>query len=113
MKDHSGCERGFHHVSKAWYGKTALQNSEEIDEVMVGFYHPEGGTTGEFGVRWLPLDGDITPKLEVFNDAWHALYQFQDLLGALAELDEKDITPAQFCELLLSFGIKDLTSTRE
>jgi hypothetical protein len=113
MKDHSGCERGFHHVSKAWYGATALRDAVEADEVMVGFYHPEGGTTGEFGVRWIPLDGDIVPKLEVFDDAWHALYQFQDLLKALAETDKENITPTQFCELLLSIGIKDLTATRE
>ena len=110
MKDHEGAVRGFVHTGAAWYASTALAPGI-LDEIMVGMYHPEGGTSGEFSVEWKMMTDKPTPCLKVFNDAWHALSQFKDLLAKMAEEDDKDITPDQFCELLLSCGIDDQTPT--
>ncbi len=63
-KTHEGMIKGFHHQSRAWYGKKLLALDREechVDEIMIGFYAPEGGTTGEFAVRWMDLGHEITP----------------------------------------------------
>lgn len=105
---HDGCERGFIIRSEAWYGKS--QNKPEtLDEIMIGMYHHEGGTTGEFGVRWTTIGGHATPRLEVFNDAWDALQRFGDMLAWMASVDDKHISPQSFADALRGMGIKDLT----
>ncbi len=109
MKTHEGCKRGFNHLSAAWYGKECLNDNETVDKVIIGFYHPEGGTTGEFSIRWMSLSGKVTPLLEVFDDAWHALYEFRDVLAKLAEHDSEDMPPAVLCALLVECGIEDMT----
>ncbi len=118
-KDHEGDIRQYIHVAEAWYAESSLSNKEHIvDEVMFGFYSPDGGTSGEMGMRWINLGekwegakkiAHTAPRLECFNDAWHALYQFQDVLYALAELDDVDITPEQFCQMLDACGFIDDT----
>lgn len=113
MKKHDGCKRGFIHLSAAWYGKACLADGEEVDEVMIGFYHPKGGTTGEFAIRWTHLGGKITPRLEAFDDSWHALYEFRDVLAKLAEHDSQDPTPEVICALLVECGVKDMTQRTE
>ena len=113
MKKHDECKRGFTHLSAAWYGKACLADGEKVDEVMIGFYHPKGGTTGEFAIRWTHLGGKITPRLEAFDDAWHALYEFRDVLAKLAEHDSEDLPPADICALLVSCGVEDMTQRTE
>lgn len=113
MKQHDGCKRGFTHLSASWYGKACLAHDEYLDQVMIGFYHPEGGTTGEFAVRWMTVGGKVTPRLEVFDDAWHALYEFRDVLAKLAEHDSEDMPPSAFCALLVGCGVEDMTQRNE
>lgn len=109
MKDkYDGCERGFTIRSEAWYGKT-LNEPETLDELMIGIYHLEGGTSGEFGVRWTMLAGKATPRLEVFDDAWHALQRFGDMLAWMASVDSERVSPRAFAEALRGMGVKDLT----
>lgn len=108
-KKHEGCIRGFYHTRGAWYGETAILGRDIVDQVMVGMYHPEGGTTGEFSIEWQRLSGKIIPRLQVYDDAWGALHQFQDVLAAMAEVDGEDISPDRFCELLLTCSVADKT----
>jgi hypothetical protein len=107
-KTHDRCVRGFSIRSEAWYGKMPL-DEDMLDEIMVGMYHPEGGTTGEFGVRWSMIGGEATPRLEVFNDAWSALVNFTDLLEWMASVDDQHVSPKEFSEALKRIGVKDLT----
>jgi len=113
MKEHDGDIRGFHHLSKAWYGDVCLKpggpDDQKVDEVVFGFYSPEGGTSGEMVVTWEQLGGRTVPQLKVYDDAWHALNQLQDVLQELAEAEGENISPDQFCEILLRCGFKDLT----
>ena len=121
MKDHEGDIKQYIHLSRAWYAESNLKGRDMVDEVMFGFYRPEGGTSGEMGMRWMNLGEKwemgkkiihAAPQLQCFNDAWHALYQFQDVLAALAELDDIDITPEQFCQLLDQCGFVDATPVK-
>lgn len=109
MKDHTGDFKGFYHLSEAWYGSVNLQNSKYTDEVTFGFYYPDGGTSGEMGVRWQELGGKNVPELQCFEDAWHTLASFTDLIAELGKLDDENITPKEFCVLLMRLGFKDLT----
>lgn len=108
--DHEGDIKQYIHVSEAWYADTSLASNDYEDEVTFGFYSPDGGTSGEMGMRWYQLchDKGLTPRLEVFGDAWHAL-SCLNIIDALADLDETDITPKQFCELLDRCGFVDDT----
>ena len=107
-KKHYGCKRMFTQLSRAWYAEANLRH-DLLDEIMIGFYHPGGGTTGEFAIRWEELGGESTPRLEAFDDSWSALWEFRDLLEKLAEVDDQDITPVQLCDILISLGIEDNT----
>ena len=109
-KKHEGCIRGFTILSEAWYGPANLPARNDVKEqIMIGMYHPEGGTSGEFAIRWIMLSGKLTPRLEVFNDAWHALWQFADLLERLPDFDSQDAEPSRIIKLLKDLGCKDLT----
>ena len=106
---HDRCNRQFIHTGMAWYADSSLNNSRVTDEVMIGMYHEDGGTTGEFAVRWSELGGKSVPMLCVFDDAWDAMLMFQDVLEAMANVDNQNVTPEQFCQLLLQCGIEDTT----
>ena len=110
MKDHDGDFRGFYHLSEAWYGSANLQNSQYLDEVSFGSFFPDGGTSGEMIMRWEELGGKNVPQLQCFDDGWSTLSSFTDLIAELGKLDDDNITPKQFCELLTRLGFKDLTA---
>ncbi len=109
MKDHEGDLKQYILTSETYYHWA--RDKGEVDEVMFGFYSPEGGTSGEMAVRWHQLENGKppVPRLECFNDGWHALYQFQNVLAAMAEVDREDITPYEFCALLEHCGFIDKT----
>ncbi len=112
MKKHEGNIKAFFHLSKAWYGEANLRNADIKDQVMFGYYTPGEGTTGEMSMRWHQLGGELTPRLDVFNDAWHALSTFTDVIQELGKVDNQHISPDEFCKILLSLGFKDLTPTK-
>ena len=108
---HEGCKRQFIHLGRAWYGAANLKGGEVLDEVFMGFYDAEGGTTGEFSVRWTMLGRKPTAELRAFDDAWSALWAFGDVLARLAELDGTNPTPAAVCAVLGECGVEDVTPT--
>lgn len=108
MRDHKGCIRAYHRSNRAYYAK-AFPN--ENLHIMFGMYHPEGGSSGEMKMEWVPIGKDIpTPQLMVFDDAFSALGLFTDVIQELAKVDSEDITDDQFCEILDRLGFKDLTA---
>lgn len=106
---HAGCKRGFTQLSKAWYGSANLARSDYYDEVNIGLHHRKGGSTGEFAVRWELLAGKLTPKLTAYDDGWSALFNFSDMLEAMAGVDDENISPDAFCVLLEALGIENMT----
>ncbi len=111
MKKHEGNIKAFFHLSKAWYGEANLRNADIKDVVNFGYYSPGDGTTGEMRMSWHQLGGELTPRLEVFNDAWHALSTFTDIIRELGKVDDQHLSSDEFCKILLSLGFKDLTPT--
>ncbi|MCL4473541.1 MAG: hypothetical protein M1455_06330 [Actinobacteria bacterium] len=108
---HEGCRRQFIQLSRAYYGAISLATTRDVtDEIQVGFYHPDGGTSGEFSIVWIALTcADTVPRLEAFNDSWDALWQFRDVLEKMAAVDGQNISPDDFCRLLESCGVEDAT----
>ena len=107
MAKHEGCKRAYTRSSKAWYSHVL----EGRIDVSIGMYHPEGGTSGEFMVEWVSL-GDNRPtnaRLKSFDDSWNALWLFKDLLQIMSGLDDQNIQEPEFCEILESLGIIDIT----
>ena len=110
MRDHTGDYRGFTHTGGSWYAFSLPQFRDSVkDSISIGMYSPDGGTSGEFQIEWVDLDGKLTPRLAAFDDSWSALQNFGDLLARMALLDDKNIIPKQFCEMLISIGIQDRT----
>lgn len=100
---------GFYVSHEACY-----RDSIKYREIMVGDYPEGGGTRGEFGIRWIPLGGYETPRLEVFSEGWEVLQEMIerfDLVRRLADLEDalEDPEPEQVAALLLDLGFEDLT----
>jgi len=105
-------KRKFTYSTKAWYANNLKQRSDFEDEISIGLYSEQGGTAGEFAIRWYKL-GDskgASPRLECFNDAWKVLYKdFGDLLELLSIVDGLNITPNGLIKHLKAFDIEDKT----
>ena len=108
-RKHAGDIRGYSLLSEAYYGKGILSMGVVVDEVTIGMYCPDGGTSGEFCVQWVVLCGKVTPQLTAFDDSWSALAMFSDVMAKMAKVDSDDISPKQFCALLDSCGVVDRT----
>lgn len=99
--------RGYSHYNEAWY---AVLEDCGGDEIMIGLNHREGGTVGEFAIRWHELGQCLVPRLEAFNDSWKILVgHFADLLAVLPEFHDANITPKAMCQVLDQLGIEDQT----
>lgn len=103
--------KGFYHLAESYY-RSALDYALDRDcedELMIGLYEDEdGGTQGEFAIRWYKLDNKLYPKLEIFSDTWHMLPTFKEVMEFLT-IAEECITPQRFIEVLLAHGYKDFT----
>lgn len=112
MKDHEGDIKQYRIRSESYYAEAlarAINEKNVTDVIHFGFYSPDGGTSGEMSMKWHVLGGQPIPRLECYDDGWHALAQFKDVIDAMAEVDGECITPKQFCELLDKCGFMDAT----
>lgn len=109
IRNHDGCIKGYHDLTDAWFNKNIEPKFKH--KLSIGMYHPEGGTSGEFYVKWEDVGGSarLVPTLEVFDDGWAALSMFTDLIQELGTLDSENISCEEFKELLDRIGFKDLT----
>jgi len=108
MRNHEGCIRAYIRSSKAWYSKVI-----DREEIMIGMYHPEGGTSGEFKIEWVEIGKSITPILKCYDDAWSALWNFKDFLEELSKIDSENIDEFGVVQILDRLGIKDITEYRQ
>lgn len=122
MHDHTGDIKQFVLLSEAWYGDANLKPPtrpnpkpylRHVDSVTFGYYSPDGGTSGEMSVNWYVLEEEDKPPaacLECWDDGWHALSTFKDVLAMLALFaDKRAVTPQMFCALLIDCGFIDAT----
>ena len=105
-------KRCFYHLGDSWYAEENLRTTKYVDDITFGLYSTDGGTTGEMAVQWYNLRGNkLTPKLEVFNDSFHLISAFSDVMDALSKM--KEFTPHEFVELLKELGFEDKTQREE
>lgn len=96
--------RSFIHFSRAWYASACRPLPDgAVDEV-----HLSDGTDG-FRISWHALNGCLSPRLEVFDDGWRALYAMGDLLALLHGLNDQNVTPERLCAELSRLGFLDAT----
>ena len=110
MANHDGCFRGFYALHDSYY---ARRMPERESEIMIGMYHSDGGTTGEFAIRWHSVGGRSVARLEAFHDSWSALARFGDFLAWLNHSDGGNPTPNNVCDALRTLGIVDRTDRNE
>jgi len=96
--------KGFHIFSRAHYARAG-----QPKEIMIGLYHSEGGTSGEFAIRWHDIGSQKSfPRLEIFDDAWKVFFDMPELCG-LSTLTGKNADEQQIIDFLIAAGFKDLT----
>ena len=116
--------RGYCHHAAAWYANN-VPAGEAVDDVIFGLYHPGGGTAGEMRMAWYPVGDGISPRLEIWDEAWALLAQMPEVLAALASIGaaqsaikqaprrrrdaNPEITPEQLCAVLERLGFADRT----
>ena len=103
--------RGYTQLTKSWGGESTLSVSDYAEEIMFGVYYNDGSTDGCIALRWYEQYGDLVPRLEIFNDAWWLMREY-DFGQVLLELDmyrDENITPEEFCSILRGYGFKDIT----
>lgn len=98
-----GAIRGFRQLGKVSYG-----NDDITDRIVFGYYTNNGRTivSGEIMLEWV---FSIGPQLVAFDDAWRSLSLMKDLLDEMANVNNQNITPDAFRELMLKTGFVDLT----
>jgi hypothetical protein len=109
---HKGDERRFSIMSQSWYADSNMDPTRRAageDEIMLGFYSPDGGTSGEFAIRWEILNGAPIARLKAYEDSWSALANFGDVLQKLAELDSTNPSVETVAQVLKNCGIVDAT----
>ena len=110
--DHKGCIKSFSWYSRSWYGKMKISEMNFVDNLTIGFYHEEGGTSGEFSIQWDYLLNNIVPQLKAFDDGWNALANMPELLEYLASVDDQHTTIDVFVDNLLRLGFADRTAKK-
>ena len=86
-------------------------DKESENELWIDYWNEETKIQGEFSIVWYELFSEtLVPRLEVFEDAWLALYQCgQEFLKLLAENDNKNLTKEEMKSKLLEIGFVDRT----
>lgn len=98
--------RGYHVSNRAYYKEVV-----KGDRMMIGLYDSkDGGTTGEFEIKWVELQGKQCPKICMFEDSWKLLKEFSDLFSELAKVDSEAPTQDEMIAILNACKFKDLTA---
>lgn len=110
MQVDSDVVRGFYILSESRYAD-ACRVPGIADDIHIGFYGKDGSseTVGEFCIEWVTLGGKDIPRLKVFDGSWNVLRSFADLLEVMAIIDDANLSPKEFCKILIGLGLKDLT----
>ena len=102
-------KRAYIRLSKLSYAKQILGSTKRV---MVGMCAPNGIMSNSFTFEWVELNGENYVMLQAFEDAWSDLWLFNDLLEKMAKIDSNGIQETEFCQLLDSLGIMDVTQNQ-
>ena len=76
-------------------------------EIMIGDYEEEG-CTGEFSITWEPLGGKDVAKIDMFDDSFIFLKEYENFFAKLATLG-KNTEWQTIKGILDNLGFKDVT----
>jgi hypothetical protein len=117
-RDHNGDVKQFTIHTESWYyspdGSNRLPDGV-TESMMVGFYSPDGGTSGEFEIRWEMVANHIAMRVHAFSDGMSALANMPELLQWFVDIDDdagsnrSDPSPKEFAEALKAMGFQDRT----
>ena len=77
---------GFYHLGASWYAEANLNGADYVDEVIFGWFDTDGGVLrdhAEITMKWYRLQGEDTPRLEVFSDAFKTMARYSELINEL------------------------------
>lgn len=97
--------KGFIISNKAWYMK---DRASEL-QLYIGLFSQEHDGTyagHHFMIEW---DESETAKLHAYNDEWHLLTIFSEVIEQLAKWDGQDISQDEFIVFLTDLGFRDFT----
>lgn len=104
----STVRREFTHYTRAWYSCKLGLPDNLIDDVTFEIWEDQV-QIGALHIEWMDLGSTVAPRLVAFDDSWEALAAMPDVVAALGECDDENISPAAFCELLTELGFNDVT----
>ena len=88
--------------NKAWF-----VNDSEPPEIIAGVYGEDDIVIGQFSMTWDVSYGLTTPKIEIENDSWYFLCEFNDLFCDMSKHD--DITQEELVKVLQNHSFVDDT----
>ena len=98
---------------EAWY-----RMASEKPRIMIGLYYDDGGTDGEFSIRWETLGDKLVPQLCMFTDSWKCLNS-PDFVRIAKWMERHDstktrryVTPEEVKAALLEAGLVDRTERK-
>lgn len=101
--------KGFTIVTESWWYR-GFDHRSMTEEIMIGDYPEEGGTKGEFNVRFYAFAKG--PKLEIFYDAFDVYGQMEDFREFLFAKENRNIGRDAFIQGLKDLGFIDLTQRK-
>jgi hypothetical protein len=99
-------KRKYFNSDESWYAK--LPHYTPYDDIIFGMYDEDGSCEAEMTMNW--TDG-IGAKLNVWDEAFGVLIQFNDVIVAVAEHRKTNdkLTKQDFIKILESCGFEDST----
>lgn len=98
---------GYYWLSRSYYADSFVTEKLK-DEVNIGLYYQEGGTDGEFSIKWEELCGKYPAKIVSWDDSWNALTT-PEVVKILSKLNDTNPDPEDLVGLLNEAGFKDFT----
>ena len=108
--------RSFTIFTESWWHRDGqMLPDDAVDEIMLGsilteqMQEHEDDIPNHFCIRWHLINGHNVARLEIYEDAWHYLEAWSDLLKQLAQLANTNPTPTQVTTWLKERGFIDVT----
>jgi hypothetical protein len=94
----------FYQYSRQKYSHVSLP-SGVLDELMIGVYHEEGGTSGEFSINQTSITKSCPLELCMFDDSWKLIPYLTDFFELLSK--SEDISLSELVLKLIEIGFVD------
>lgn len=107
MSDSENMVFGYSILSESFYFNSIKNFKNNKEEINIGYYCLEGGTTGEFSLCWIEIEDKLKMKANIFSDGYNAFSEFLVSFNDFAET--LNPTPEIVLMALKKHGAKDFT----